>query len=100
MTHGRAMRLLKLIFDVMDAGDARLPYQTLRVPRASFMTSEEAEEIRRTFWISFSLDFHISALTQTAPMLQIDEVSLCDLIILAVQYNVLTNPHRSSHICQ
>lgn len=83
MTHGRAVRLLKLLsLDIMDTDDALLPCRTLRVPRAKPMTSAEIDETRRTFWVSFNMDFLISALTQTAPMLQVQEVSFYVFFIL------------------
>ena len=85
MTHGRVIRLLKLLsFDVLDAGDALLSSRTLRVPRATPMTSAEMDEIRRTFWVSFNMDFFISAFTQTTPMLQVHEVSFYAFFILAL----------------
>jgi len=77
MTHGRAMRLVKLIcFDVMDAKDPSREEGGLRIPLSSSVSKLEMDERRRTFWIAFNVDFFVSALTNAMPTFQLSKVSI------------------------
>jgi len=67
MTHGRAMRLMKLLcLDNIDAEAALAKSTDLRLPLTS-STLVEMDERRRTFWVGFDIDFFIAALTDTLP---------------------------------
>jgi len=77
MTHGRAMRLAKLLcFDLIDANEPPKRSDSLRLPLKSSSSRAEMDERRRTFWVGFSHDFFISAITNTLPTLQTSEVFL------------------------
>lgn len=80
MTHGRGMRLAKLMcFDILDSEQHSPGPGSLRIPLPGPVSKEEMDERRRTFWVGFNMDFFISAMTNTMPTLQTSEVSLASI---------------------
>lgn len=77
LTHGRAIRLVRLLcLDAMDTDPTSIgaSIDSLRIPLRATTSAAELEERRRTFWVIFNLDFFIAAMTNTLPTLQSSEV--------------------------
>lgn len=87
MTHGRAMRLMKLLcLDNIDAEAALAKSTDLRLPLTS-STLVEMDERRRTFWVGFDIDFFIAALTDTLPTFDPSKVAFPVLIVSSIDMN-------------
>lgn len=75
MTHGRTMRLVKLLgLHVMDADSAPMELNRLCIPHSASPSPTDLDERRRTFWVAFNLDLFIAAMTNTPPSIEVDEV--------------------------